>query len=141
MTIIGSDQITREPRIDLISRPFTKALKEVRCALRSAGLSIAAEIKMSDREAKRVYPGAQAGCVLLVDSPFLLLESVTLDRAAAIFVPYHLIVCGNSHSSYVHWPQPVCLDSIRLPSTAVRAITLLETRVKWAMNGALSPRS
>ena len=120
--------------VRIVPMSFERALKVLRRMLVDAGLRIAAEIDLSGALANKIRPGSGIGSILLVDSPLLLLESVALDRAAAVFVPYHIVVCGNHESTCVCWPDLGKAIGTRLPATAVHAMTRLRNRINFALD-------
>src|SRR5215467_9393276 len=85
---------------------FEKALPLIHRRLFERGLTVT-ELDIS-RE--------QCSCaVLLVDSPELLFEAIALDRAAAVFLPLHIVVSGGRDMSSVNWVNPVSGFRLRPP--------------------------
>ena len=120
-----------EPAVNayLISEPFERALKVVRDALGRSELSIAAELDVSARIKRELNIGFGPCRILLVDSPCLLLEACTLDRAAAALLPLHLVLCGRGPQTMVHWMSPAGLGGVRLPTGAAAPLMKLESLV------------
>jgi hypothetical protein len=71
--------------------------------------------------------------VLLADSPELLFEAIALDRAAAVFLPLHIVVSGGGNTSYVHWANPISGFGLRPPAPARAALEELYARVTAAL--------
>src|SRR5262249_17273686 len=54
--------------------------------------------------------------ILLVDNTLFLLEATAIDRAAAVFIPLHVVVSGKETCTLIHVPgrQPVQLTSLSI---------------------------
>ena len=113
----------------LIPEPFERALKVVRDALVRGELSIAAELDVSARIKRELNIGFGPCRILLVDSPCLLLEACTLDRAAMALLPLHVVLCGRGPQTVVHWRNPAALGGGRLPTGAAAPLLKLQTQV------------
>ncbi|HWC98419.1 MAG TPA: DUF302 domain-containing protein, partial [Candidatus Sulfopaludibacter sp.] len=87
----------------LIDAPFEQALPVLRQALEAGGLSVSGEMDLSERIHRQLGLGFGACRVLLVDSPYLLLEALALDRSAAALLPLHVVVSGRGDVTCVHW--------------------------------------
>ena len=107
-----------------VPETFEKALPLIRRRLFDRGLTVT-EFDVS-RE-----PSSCA--VLLVDSPELLFEAIALDRAAAVFLPLHIVVSGGGETSYVHWVNPISGFGLRPPAPARAALEELYARVTAAL--------
>ena len=113
----------------LISEPFDRGLKVVRESLVRSELRIAAELDIS-ATIRRELSIALGPCrILLVDSPCLLLEACTLDRAAAALLPLHIVLCGRGPQTIVHFMSPAVLGSVRLPAGATAPLVKLHAMV------------
>jgi uncharacterized protein (DUF302 family) len=111
----------------VIPEPFDRALRLLRDVLGNNELSIAGEVDVSSRIKRELNIGFGPCRILLVDSPCLLLEACTLDRAAAAFVPLHLVLCGRGPQTLVHWMNPATLGGVRLPAGAAAPLLKLHT--------------
>src|SRR4051812_8095901 len=100
----------------LIPEPFERALKAVREALHRGEVSVAAELDVSARIQRELNIGFGPCRILLVDSPCLLLEACTLDRAAVALLPLHVVLCGRGPQTVVHWMSAAALGGARLPT-------------------------
>lgn len=109
----------------VIPEPFDRALRLVRDTLCSNELNVVAEVDVSARIKRELNIGFGPCRVLLVDSPCLLLEACTLDRAAAAFVPLHIVLCGRGPQTAVHWMNPATLGGVRLPAGAAAPLLKL----------------
>jgi uncharacterized protein (DUF302 family) len=112
-----------------IPEPFEKALKTVRESLAHNELSIAGELDLSARIKRELGIGFGPCRILLVDSPCLLFEACTLDRAAVALLPLHVVVCGRGPQTAVHWISPAVLGGARLPTGAAAPLSKLQALV------------
>jgi len=99
----------------VIAEPFERTVKTLREALARSGLNVAAELDVSVRIKHELNLGFTPCRILLVDSPYLLLEAVTVDCAAAVLFPLHIVVSGRGPHTHVHWMHPAAVDGLRLP--------------------------
>ena len=113
----------------VIPEPFDRALKNVRDALVRNDLSIAAELDVSARIKRELNIWFGPCRILLVDSPCLLLEACTLDRASAALLPLHVVICGRGPQTMVHWMSPASLGGGRLPTGAAAPLSKLKAMV------------
>jgi hypothetical protein len=119
----------------IIRQNFEKSVPLVRRLLRDAGLSIVQEFSLADNQPPPLG-GARRSCiVLLVDTPGLFFECVALDRAAAAFVPIHVVVCGDKETSYVHWEHPLQRPGPRAPIPSRIPLEELCSRLTKALGG------
>jgi hypothetical protein len=82
----------------VVPETIDRAVPRVRRLLREAGLSIAQEVTLASEP--YFHRGARTSCVvLLVDTPSLFFESIVLDRAAAVFLPLHIVIGGDAEAS------------------------------------------
>src|SRR5438045_950010 len=113
----------------VIPEPFIMALRVVRHALISSELSVVAELDVSGRIKRELNIGLGPCRVLLVDSPCLLLEACTLDRAAMALLPLHVVLCERGPHTVVHWMSPALLGGARLPTGAAAPLLKLQAQV------------
>jgi uncharacterized protein (DUF302 family) len=120
-----------------ISEPFDTGLKQVRGALLGAGLSILGEFDVSGSLSGEAGGTPSPSRILCVDSPLLLFEALALDRAAAVFLPLHVLVAANGPETRVRWMNPASAFGARLPAGAAVPLDELLSCVA----GALTPKS
>ncbi len=113
----------------LIDKRFDQALRLIRHALAKRQLSIAGEYDIAEDLAQDSRRKPTPARLLLVDSPVLLFEALALDRAAAVFVPVHVLVSADGDRT-----QAVCIElsslfEVRLPPGAAQPLEELRNRV------------
>lgn len=117
-----------------IPEPFGKAVAKLRHSLAAADLSIAGELDVSDRIRRQLRLKFEPCRILLVDTPFLLLESVTLDRAGAMLLPLHLVIFASGQRTHVEWlnlgglPVGPQTPRLKLQTALCRALERIATR-------------
>ena len=117
----------------VIPEAFAKSAPMIRALLVNAGLHIAEEFDVSSELHFR--SGLASRCVvLLVDTPELLFEAIALDRAAAVFLPVHVVIGGDRNTSYVHWANPMASSGLRPPASAKEPLENLCSRVTKALS-------
>jgi hypothetical protein len=79
--------------------------------------------------------------ILLVDSPSLLLQAATLDRAAAALMPLHLVLTARGAETFVYWISPTAIEGVRLPMAAAPPLLKLQAMLTRAMERIASPRT
>jgi uncharacterized protein (DUF302 family) len=117
----------------LIAEPFERALKAIREALARNDLSVATELDVAARVKRELNIGFTPCRILLVDCPFLLLEAATVDCAAAVLFPLHVVVSGRGPQTQVHWMNPAAIEGLRLPTGAAVPLTKLQSLVSRAL--------
>ena len=118
----------------VIPEPFDRALLQIRRLLAGQGLNVVEQLDMSSEPSLQPGISARSFVILLVDSPVLLFEAIALDRAAAVFVPLHVVVSGDQDTSYVLWVNPVSESGLRPPAPARSALGELYVRVTEALS-------
>ena len=116
-----------------IHEPVDKVLTRIRRLLVEHGLD-AIEFDLSKQPLFRLRIAARSCVVLLVDSPVLLFEAIALDRAAAVFLPLHVVLSGDRDTSYVHWINPISGSGLWPPAPARAALEELYARVTEALS-------
>jgi uncharacterized protein (DUF302 family) len=117
----------------VIPASFDRSLTLVRRLLERAGLSVVEEFDLS-KEPYFERGIVRCFCVvLLVDTPVLLFEAIALDRAAAVFLPLHIVISGDRDVSFVHWVNPVTSSGLRPPAPAKEALEGLCHRLETAL--------
>ena len=124
-----------------ISEPFDRALRAVREALARADLSIVAEVDVAARVKRELNLGFVPCRILLVDSPCLLLEAATLDRAAAALLPLHIVLSSCGAETLVCWMSPTAIAGVRLPMAAGPPLLRLQSILSRAMEQIAMPRN
>ena len=101
-----------------IPESFGKSVPLIRRLLAAAGLNVVEEFNVSSEPYFQLGIARRSCTVLLVDTPALLFECIALDRAAAVFLPVHVVISGDRDTSYVHWVNPVASSGLRPPAPA-----------------------
>jgi uncharacterized protein (DUF302 family) len=118
-----------------IAYPFEKALPAVREALTAGGLSIAGEMDISERIRKQLGLDFGPCRILLVDSPYLLVEALALDRSAAALLPLHVVISGREFITHVHWISLAGMRQTRLPAGAEAPLAKLHLELSRIFDG------
>lgn len=116
-----------------IPEPYPSGVKLVREALQDAGLSILGEVDLFDGLGRDAGAGSHPCRVIYIDSPLLLFEALVLDRAAAVFLPLHVVVREDGGETRLHWINPAAIFGMRLPGGAAVPLYDLQTRVSAAL--------
>lgn len=119
----------------LMVEPFAKALERVRESLQRADLSIVAELDVSERIKRQLCLGFAPCRILLVDSPYLLLEALALDRSAASFLPLHVVISGRGAQTLVQWMSAGAIEHGKLPVGTAGPLEKLQQRLSLALQG------
>jgi hypothetical protein len=117
----------------IIPESFDKSVSMICHLLWTAGLTIVEEFDMSKEPYFRLGVAKRSCTVLLVDTPLLLFQAIALDRSAAVFVPLHIVISGDSDTSYIHWVDPVANSGLRPPASAKDALEEVYKRVTQAL--------
>jgi uncharacterized protein (DUF302 family) len=117
-----------------IPESFERTLSLVRRQLSAVGLNVVHEIDFSGEPYFQVRVARRSCVVLLVDNPLLLFESLALDRAAAVFLPLHIVISGDRETSYVHWSNPTAGSGLRPPAPAKRPLEEIWLAVTLALS-------
>lgn len=116
-------------RVQAVPRALDPTLQSLRRHLNKAGLCIVKQLDLSHQFAGGLMTGTHRCTLLMVDCPLLLFEAVALERSAAVFVPLHVVVTGDRHTTCIHWAHPAESMGLRL-SPAVRGpVDTLYSRV------------
>jgi uncharacterized protein (DUF302 family) len=123
--------MTGDPAVTTYSMavPFDRAIKEIREALIRNGVSILTELDISTRLRRELGIGFTRCRILLVDSPYLLLEAATLDGSAATLFPLHIAVSDGGACTLIHWINPAIIEGARLPTGALAPLVKLQSLV------------
>jgi hypothetical protein len=71
--------------------------------------------------------------MLFVDSPLFFLEALALDRAAAVFLPLHVLVAASGPETRVYWVKPGEVFGGRLPLGAAVPLDEIQARLARAL--------
>jgi hypothetical protein len=118
----------------VIPGPFGKSVPLIRRLLSDGGLSIVDEFNLSNEPYFQLGVATRSCTVLLVDTPALLFECIALDRAAAVFLPVHIVISGDRDTTYVHWANPVMSSGLRPPMPAKVPLENLCARITQALS-------
>lgn len=116
-----------------ITAPFETGLKLVRDTLLGAGLSISGEFDVSSSLNRGMGTFSTPSRILYVDSPLWLFEALALDRAAAVFLPLHVLVAANGAQTSVCWVKPAEVLGGRLPAGAATPLDEIQARLAQAL--------
>lgn len=127
---MGTDTVNN---IWTVAKPFDETLRWLRQVLPTRGLSVVQEIDLKHEFRGQVAVGAGNGALLLVDCPLLMFEALALDPSAAAFIPLHLVVVGDRHSSTVHWAHPAGAMGLRAQPAARGPVNALYSHLTRAL--------
>jgi hypothetical protein len=119
----------------VIAKPFSKTVPLIRRMLSDAGLSVVDQFKVTQEPYFHFGDGGRSCLILLVDTPALLFECIALDRAAAVFLPIHVVISGDGGTSYIHCVNPMTSSGLRPPAPAKFPLQNLCARVAQALSG------
>jgi uncharacterized protein (DUF302 family) len=117
----------------IVPDSFEGAIKLIRQALTECGLNILVELDLSGRINQELGIALAACRVLCVDSPLFLLEALSLDGAAAVFLPAHVVVSEQRMQTVVHLLSPASIQSGGLPVSAKIPVSKLQEQLSRAL--------
>jgi uncharacterized protein (DUF302 family) len=117
----------------VVERRFGSVLKQVKNAITDAELEIAAELDVDGSFRDRL--DGRKCHLLLVDCPVTDFETLTLDGAAGVFLPLHVLVSGDANRTRIFWANIATALHGRMPVGATTPLYRLEARVAWALQG------
>jgi uncharacterized protein (DUF302 family) len=117
----------------VLAEPFSRALETVRAALAKSELCISGELDVSYRIQRLLQLGFPPCKILLVDSLYLLLEAVTLSRAAAVLLPFHVVIAGHASETLVYWMNPAVIAGADLPAGAAAPVAKLQSMLSHVL--------
>jgi uncharacterized protein (DUF302 family) len=123
----------------LIAQPFDKALKAVRRTLADAELTVPGELDVAGHIQRQLYVGFAPCRILFVDAPYLLLEALVVERAAATFLPLHLVVSARGNRTLVQWIDLAAVQPPRLPAKALPFARLVQLQLSTALARIAEP--
>lgn len=115
----------------VVERRFGSVIKQIRNALAEAELEVAAEFDV-DGSLRERFDGRKCH-LLLVDCPLTDFEVLTVDGAAAVFLPLHVLVSGDGNRTRVFWADIPALVHARLPAGSAAPLQRLEARLSSAL--------
>src|SRR5258708_37586644 len=81
---------------------FEPALKKLRQVLGENRLDVIVDLDAAKRVRSAFNIDVSPCRVLLVDNMLFLLEATAIDRTAAVFIPFHVVVSSNGARTLVH---------------------------------------
>jgi uncharacterized protein (DUF302 family) len=114
---------------------FDTALSALRAALVAGGLSISGEMDISERIRRQVGLDFGPCLILMVDSPYVLVEALALDRSAAALLPLHVVVSERDAVTHVSWISMAGMRQARLPAGAEAPLAKLHADLARALDG------
>ena len=117
----------------IIAAPIETGLRLVRDALAGVGLSISGEFDVPDSLNWEADALSTRSRMLYVDSPLLFFEALALDRAAAVFLPLHVLVAAHGPETRVYWIKPLEVFGGRLPPGAAVPLDEIQARLARAL--------
>jgi uncharacterized protein (DUF302 family) len=117
-----------------IATPFKKALPAVREAFHASELSISGEMDLSARIRRQLGLGLGDCRILLVDSPYLLVEALALDRSAAALFPLHVVVSARGSVTDVQWIDIAQFRQGSLPPAAEGPLAKLQAELERVLD-------
>jgi uncharacterized protein (DUF302 family) len=126
------------PRTPMIAtyrlpEPFERAVKLLREALARDELRTPMELDVSGRISRELGIGLAPCRLLGVDCPLILLEAITLDGAAAVLLPMHILVYGRGTQTIVHVFRPASPAGPDIPVETAIPVIKLQTRIARVM--------
>jgi len=121
----------------VVPERLDKALRSIRRSLRDMELDIIDEFEFSGNTGGPLAQKRGDFRLLLVGCTVLEFEAVALERAAAVFFPLHVLVCGEEDQTRVSVANPAFLFDGRLPAGANEPIEKLVGRVNLALDALL----
>ena len=124
-------EIARLSSTCTIFEPFETSLQMLRDALRAGGVAILGEFDVtSGQDRDSILPRSR---VLYLDSPFLLLEALALDRAVAVSPPPHVMIREQGDWTRLDWMDPAAVSGTQSPGGVSVPIYNFQTRLTRAL--------
>lgn len=117
----------------VVPEPFEKALKLIYRSLLDEGLTVPFELNLSGRIRRELGIGLSPCRLLCVDCPLSLVEAMTLDDAAPVFLPLHVVVAARDSHTLVQFLSTNHIANSALPVSAKVPISKLQTRITEAL--------
>lgn len=122
-------------QVQAVPLGFHRTCKLLHRLLGEGGISVVEHIELSHAFPSENAVGIRRCVLWMVDCPMLLFEAVALDRAAAVFLPLHIVITGDEHSTCIHWTHPAEAMGLRLPPAAKRPVDTLYCRLSQVLRG------
>lgn len=123
----------------VLAEPFERALALIRKAMENEHLSIRVELDLSGNISKKLGIGVAPCRVLFIECPYLLLQAITLDGSAALFIPVRAVVSDRGPHTLVHFSSPFPIRGTILSAEGIAPVRKLEARFLRAL-GAIAMR-
>lgn len=133
MSMVAPMKTATSGNTRIIAETIEKSVPLIRRLLRDAGLSVVEEFSLSNNPHFQLGAARRPCIVLLIDTPELLLQSMAVDQAAALFLPVHVVLSGDSGTTYVYWTNPLAGSGQRPPLPAKLPLEELSARVTEAL--------
>jgi uncharacterized protein (DUF302 family) len=127
--------MSSEPVIStyVIPEPIERALKLLRQALADRGLTVLGEHDLAARIQRELGVRMNPARILYVDSPGVLIETMTLFPPAAALLPLHVVVIAQGAQTEVHVLGPSNLSVPGIPAPARAPISRLQSEMTGAL--------
>lgn len=113
----------------------SQAKERIRKALNSLGLEIAFDANLAELVRRRTGVRLSRISVFGVCCPFLLLEGIGADPAAALLQPMHVVIRESRGSAVVSVVSPAALRTSGLPPAVAIPIHRTLSRLSQALEG------
>lgn len=125
----------KEPPIITYTVPalIDETLGKLRRALAADNLRTAVDLDISAHLKRELGVVLRESRVLYVDDPVLLLESMVLERGAALFVPVPVALCGREWSTRILLRSRESLGGSGLPAGVAEPLLTLHGRIERAL--------
>lgn len=133
MSMVAPMNSANAGNIRFIPETVERSVPVIRRMLRDAGLSVVEEFSLLNNPHFQLGTARPSCIVLLVDTPEALLQSIALDRVAALFLPVHVVVSGDRDTAYVYWAHPLAGSGQQAPVPATAPLEELNARVTQAL--------
>jgi len=120
----------------VLNGTHSQAKERVRKALNSLGLEIAFDADLAELVQRRTGVRLSRISVFGVCCPFLLLEGIGADPAAALLQPMHLVISESRGSAVVSIVSPAALRTSGVPPVVAIPIHRTLSRLAQALEGA-----
>ncbi len=115
---------------------YSRTLKLLRSSLQKCGVRIVSEMDVSEIVRTEAGVRLPACRILYLCCPFVLLQVAVIDRAAATFLPVHLVVSEHAVDTRIHLATGAGLDAAGLSPTARQPMARLFARVLDGLRAA-----
>jgi hypothetical protein len=116
----------------VVDQRFGSVMKHLKAVMAEAELEIVGEFDVCRGFGERL--DGKKCHLLLIDCPLTDFEALTVDTAAAVFLPVHVRVSGHGRCTRIFWADGAALLQGRLPSGGGALLRRLETRIASALD-------